>query len=103
MGQFPLPRLQANDSGAWLWCSKDDWVIDAIRKVGFSQTLFRSPAWYFRTTDSHLFLSQTLPQMTHANVGSLLVYDPAKVKVHERDARTHDKDAVVGIITERGN
>jgi hypothetical protein len=24
---------QANDSGAWLWCSQDDWVIDAIRKV----------------------------------------------------------------------
>ena len=25
--------MQADDSGAWLWCSKDDWVIDAVRKV----------------------------------------------------------------------
>jgi hypothetical protein len=40
--------------------------------------------------------------MTHANVGSLLVFDPTKVKVHERNAASHSKDAVVGIITERG-
>lgn len=35
-----LPRptcccLQDDDSGAWLWCSADDWVIDAIRKVAW--------------------------------------------------------------------
>lgn len=41
-------------------------------------------------------------QMTHANVGSLLVYDPSKVKVHERNAKTQNKEAVVGIFTERG-
>ena len=40
--------------------------------------------------------------MTHANVGSLLVYDPAKVKVHDRNNVAQSKDAVVGIITERG-
>jgi hypothetical protein len=40
--------------------------------------------------------------MTHANVGSLLVFDPTKVKVHERNASSHSKDTVVGIITERG-
>lgn len=28
-----LPRLQEEDSGAWLWCSADDMVIDAVRKV----------------------------------------------------------------------
>ncbi len=27
-------RLQAEDSGAWLWCAADDMVIDAVRKVG---------------------------------------------------------------------
>jgi hypothetical protein len=26
-------RPQAEDSGAWLWCSADDWVIDAVRKA----------------------------------------------------------------------
>ncbi|KAG7667069.1 hypothetical protein Ndes2526B_g04440 [Nannochloris sp. 'desiccata'] len=66
-----LLRAKSNDSGAWLWCSEDDLVIDAIRK------------------------------MTHANVGSLLVFDPSKVKVHERNAASHSKDTVVGIITER--
>ena len=40
--------------------------------------------------------------MTHANVGSLLVYDPAKVNIHERNASAHAQDSVVGIITERG-
>ena len=29
----PIISVQSNDSGAWLWCSQDDWVIDAIRKV----------------------------------------------------------------------
>ena len=28
--------VQSNDSGAWLWCSEDDFVIDAIRKVCIS-------------------------------------------------------------------
>ena len=25
--------MQREDQGAWLWCSKDDLVIDAVRKV----------------------------------------------------------------------
>lgn len=65
-----LHLLQAKESGAWLWCSQDDWVIDAIRK------------------------------MTHANVGSLLVFDPSKVDLTE--SNTSSSDAVVGIFTERG-
>jgi len=61
----------------------------------------------FQSQKSHLIPhpfppKKTLPQMTHANVGSLLVFDPSKVKVHERNAPSHNKDAVVGIITERG-
>ncbi|KAL4421922.1 hypothetical protein ABPG77_005206 [Micractinium sp. CCAP 211/92] len=62
------------DSGAWLWCSADDMVIDAVRK------------------------------MTHANVGSLLVFDPSKLHLvcTSKDRCTNtSKDAVVGIITER--
>ncbi|CAK0771436.1 hypothetical protein CVIRNUC_003860 [Coccomyxa viridis] len=46
--------LQAkHDAGAWLWCSKDDLVIDAIRK------------------------------MTKGNVGSLLVFDPSKIQIDQ--------------------
>lgn len=64
--------LQAKESGAWLWCSQDDWVLDAIRK------------------------------MTHANVGSLLVFDPSKVEVGGNEDASKAEDAVVGIFTERG-
>jgi hypothetical protein len=44
--------------------------------------------------------------MTHANVGSLLVFDPSKMHL-VRDKNTHQitnasTDAVVGLITERG-
>ncbi len=72
-------------------------MIDAIRKVG----PIAPKSQFFR--HSNLTLPPPpLPQMTHANVGSLLVYDPSKVKVHERNSAAHDADAVVGIITERG-
>jgi hypothetical protein len=43
--------------------------------------------------------------MTHANVGSLLVFDPAKIKAHPaHDSKLPSaaRDAVVGIFTERG-
>lgn len=43
--------------------------------------------------------------MTHANVGSLLVFDPSKLHLvcTSKDRCTNtSKDAVVGIITERG-
>lgn len=63
-------KAKMEDSGAWLWCAKDDWVIDAVRK------------------------------MTHANVGSLLVFDPSKVAAPLKPTDT-SSDAVVGIITER--
>lgn len=66
-------KAKSDDSGAWLWCSRDDWVIDAIRK------------------------------MTHANVGSLLVFDPSKITVERSASKVINasKDAVVGIMTER--
>jgi len=42
-------KAKVGVSGAWLWCSKDDLVVDAVRK------------------------------MTKGNVGSLLVFDPSKL------------------------
>ncbi|EIE24360.1 CBS-domain-containing protein [Coccomyxa subellipsoidea C-169] len=42
-----------HDAGAWLWCSKDDLVIDAVKK------------------------------MTKGNVGSLLVFDPEKITIDQ--------------------
>ncbi|PRW60603.1 CBS domain-containing mitochondrial [Chlorella sorokiniana] len=69
-----LLKAKAEDSGAWLWCAADEMVIDAVRK------------------------------MTHANVGSLLVFDPSKlhlVKCGVDQVCNASKDAVVGIITER--
>ncbi len=45
------------------------------------------------------------PQMTKAHVGSLLVFDPSKLEVAEDekpDVHKTKRDAVVGIITERG-
>jgi CBS domain-containing protein len=60
------------DSGAWLWCSKDDLVIDAVKK------------------------------MTKGNVGSLLVFDPEKINIDQhKKMQAADSGAVVGIITER--
>jgi len=60
------------NSGAWLWCSKDDFMIEAIRK------------------------------MAKGNVGSLLVFDPAKIKFSsEEQVKSAAGDAVVGIVTER--
>jgi signal-transduction protein with cAMP-binding, CBS, and nucleotidyltransferase domain len=49
------------------------------------------------------YCSNLLPklQMTHANVGSLLVFDPSSINVHEKDAKAKSKEAVVGIFTER--
>lgn len=60
------------NSGAWLWCSKDDFMIDAIRK------------------------------MAKGNVGSLLVFDPSKIDIaSEQQVKSAAGDAVVGIVTER--
>ena len=44
-------------------------------------------------------------QMTRGNVGSLLVFDPAKIDLAPTEASTMKsahEDAVVGIVTERG-
>ncbi|KAK9791632.1 hypothetical protein WJX73_009275 [Symbiochloris irregularis] len=63
-----------DNHGAWLWCAKDDFVIDAVRK------------------------------MTKGNVGSLLVFDPSKIDLAPQEASTMKsahEDAVVGIVTER--
>ncbi|KAL6773997.1 hypothetical protein ACKKBG_A23380 [Auxenochlorella protothecoides x Auxenochlorella symbiontica] len=61
------------EAGAWLWVSRDDHVIDAVRK------------------------------MTKANVGSLLVFDPSKIEEPKgTDKILHaSREAVVGIFTER--
>lgn len=75
-------------------------MIDAIRKVcNFEKFVSKLSSPKISLFSPSL---KPLPQMTHANVGSLLVFDPSKVKVHERNAASHSKDTVVGIITERG-
>jgi hypothetical protein len=94
--------VQANDSGAWLWCSEDDLVIDAIRKVCIFENFVSKPFIPMRNAHFVSPCRKPILQMTHANVGSLLVFDPTKVKVHERNDSAHSKDSVVGIITERG-
>lgn len=43
--------------------------------------------------------------MTKANVGSLLVFDPSKLRLESgesSDLRSASSEAVVGIVTERG-
>lgn len=60
-----------SDMGAWLFCSKDDMVIDAVKK------------------------------MAEANVGSLVVFDPSKVNLSDKKSLNVMNDAVCGIITER--
>jgi len=63
---------KADSAGAWLWVSKDDFVIDAVRK------------------------------MTKGKVGSLLVFDPEKISFEDQSAiKSATSDAVVGIVTER--
>jgi CBS domain-containing protein len=67
-------KAKVPHDGAWLWCSKDDMVIDAVRK------------------------------MTKGNVGSLLVFDPSKLRLESgegSDLRSASSEAVVGIVTER--
>lgn len=66
-----LLESKGSDRGAWLWCSKDDFVIEAVRK------------------------------MTQGNVGSLLVFDPAKARAAGSGGAMAPGDAVVGIVTER--
>lgn len=47
-------------------------------------------------------LSQIQMQMTQGNVGSLLVFDPAKAGAAGSGGAVAPGDAVVGIVTERG-
>lgn len=49
-------------------------------------------------------LHVSLCQMTEANAGSLLVFDPDKLRRKDNEGRIllADKQAVVGIFTERG-
>ena len=81
--------LQAPRAGAWLWCSKDDKVIDAVRKVSTSprrparcedRSTKQTPKSPPRRAPSAIPTpSVPVLQMTKGNVGSLLVFDPSKV------------------------
>jgi len=73
-GQTKISELLnwKRDQGQWLFCSKDDLVFDAVKK------------------------------MASANVGSLVVFDPSKITVEGGKILTSAPGgAVVGIITER--
>lgn len=59
-------------------------------------SLFGNMFWL----SSEVSIHSTL-QMTHANVGSLLVFDPAKVDLSADNRPNSSSDAVVGIFTER--
>ena len=98
--------LSQKESGAWLWCSKDDFMIDAIRKV---QTHCHDR---IRHLPLLLLTDCVIPsvccvaclQMAKGNVGSLLVFDPAKIDFASNDkVKSAAGDAVVGIVTERGD
>lgn len=64
-------RSKMGDQGNWLWCSRDDLVLDAVKK------------------------------MTRANAGSLLVFDASKIDLSSATDVTPSGDAVEGIVTER--
>ena len=62
-------------------------------------------ALFPKESAKHLALIPDVPQMTRANVGSLLVFDPEKMHVEPSEAdklKSAAQDAVVGIVTERG-
>ena len=96
--------MQRENSGAWLWCSKDDFMIDAIRKVGHGCccqdcSVQHQSCSAIGCTD----LDVMYLQMAKGNVGSLLVFDPAKIDfANDEQVKSAAKDAVVGIVTERG-
>ena len=100
--------MQRENSGAWLWCSKDDFMIDAIRKVGYAAAVathaacnIKGVACFFVMTYTEL--KPAYLQMAKGNVGSLLVFDPEKIDfANDEQVKSAAGDAVVGIVTERG-
>lgn len=76
-----------------------DKVIDAVRKVRLVGDAFKASH-----TPRPCALSRLIPcpQMTRGNVGSLLVFDPEKLKPTDHPIREAEGDAVMGIVTERG-
>ena len=95
-------HLRQHDAGAWLWCSKDDLVIDAVRKVSKLEVFSATVGLLVVALQSAYCNAAFLPlQMTKGNVGSLLVFDPEKITIDE-PVKEASGDAVVGIVTERG-
>ena len=108
-----LGVMQKENSGAWLWCSKDDFMIDAIRKVAMLLLLLLSCCKTVNCSNRVFLAVQSFPlvpsllsmylQMAKGNVGSLLVFDPAKIDFgSDEKVKSAAGDAVVGIVTERG-
>lgn len=64
-------KAKVGGSENWLWCSQDEKVVEAVRK------------------------------MAKGNVGSLLVFDPSKLQLGTADITSAASEAVVGLITER--
>ena len=68
------------------------------RYVTASRDLFDK--WFDKWLDTDLMRLRCV-QMTRGNVGSLLVFDPAKITI-DQPMKEAAGDAVVGIVTERG-
>ena len=80
--------------GSWLWCTTDDSVYDAVKSVCIFVLCDTSNFCYAMTLWHEDWICRwnvSLPfQMTHHNVGALVVVKPGEQK------------SIAGIITERG-
>ena len=98
--------LQQKDAGSWLWISMDDTVLNAVKKARLQAKQAAASAsppltGHPRAAASGLCAAQ----MTKAHVGSLLVFDPSKMELtpdEKPDMEKTKREAVVGIVTERG-
>ena len=98
--------LQQKDAGSWLWISMDDTVLNAVKKARLHAqhcplVAPPPPTGHPRAAAPGLCAAQ----MTKAHVGSLLVFDPSKMELtpdEKPDMEKTKREAVVGIVTERG-
>ena len=105
-GQAECGCTLQKDAGSWLWISMDDTVLNAVKKARLQAkaVLCQVPSaqWGPRAAASGLCAAQ----MTKAHVGSLLVFDPSKMELtpdgEKPDMEMTKREAVVGIVTERG-
>lgn len=94
--------LQERGEASWLYCLKDDYVIEAVRKVSLLLSAHLFIAILLSKSTLATVLTLVGWQMAQSNVGSLLVFDSTKAP-RGKEVTSAAADAVVGIITERGD